>query len=103
MIVVKLELWPGGDRSRATEIGRTYVWREHLHSPGKADYEVRVCRRGHYEVASRAFLDSKGFTRTGRVENWPRLSYNVWRLICRCLKAAFPEENKKSNGCSTSR
>jgi len=91
MIVVKIEMWPKGDEARKYELGRTYVY----NSGGNAkrgDYEVRVCRKGNYDVDSRDLVDGKGFTRTGTVSNWPRLSYNVWRLILRCLQAAFPEE-----------
>jgi hypothetical protein len=31
-------------------------------------------------------------SRHGEVKNYPRLSYNVWRLVIRALKSAFPEE-----------
>jgi len=93
MIVVKLEMWPGGDGSRAREIGRTYIYRNGGAFPSRGDYEIRVCRRGHFRVKDAAsFVSGEGFTRTARIENFPRLSYNVWRLILRCLKAAFPEE-----------
>jgi len=30
--------------------------------------------------------------RTGNIKNYPRLSYNVWRLVIRSLLSAFPEE-----------
>ena len=30
--------------------------------------------------------------RTGEVLDYPRLSYNVWRLVIRALRSAFPEE-----------
>ena len=91
MIVVKIEMWPKGDESKAREIGRTYI----ANTGGtlmKGDYDVRVCRKGNFKYDPRGAREGKGFTRTGRVENYPRLSHNVWRLVSRALRACFPEE-----------
>lgn len=97
MIVVKLELWPGGDASRSHEIGRTYI--NNVGGAGKrGDYDVRVMRKdyGPDTVSMRnVFADGKGIARKGHVSNYPRLSYNVWRLIVRALLSAFPEESQK--------
>jgi hypothetical protein len=55
-------------------------------------------RRGHYDVwVSRKANVNKPFNqhkplRTGEVLNYPRHSYNVWRLVSRALRSAFPEE-----------
>lgn len=91
MIVVRIEMWPKGDESRAREIGRTYIYNAGG-SLTKGDYEVRVCRKNRFEHVPRKVLSGEGFTRTGRVEGYPRLAYNVWRLVLRALRAAFPEE-----------
>ena len=92
MIVVKLEMWPGGDESRMYELGRTYIYNDGAGSARRGNYEVRVCRKHKdYEGTHRNVATGKGFTRTGRVEGWPRKSYNIWLLILRCLRAAFPE------------
>jgi hypothetical protein len=93
MIVVKIEMWPKGDESKKYEIGRTFIY----NAGGtltRANYEVRVCRKGGLNKApSVSDLHSgEGFARTGRVEGYPRLSYNVWRLILRALRSCFPEE-----------
>lgn len=47
----------------------------------RADYQVEIMRKGTYEAL-----------RTGHVRSFPRLSYNVWRLVFRALKAVLPEE-----------
>lgn len=94
MLVVKTELWPLGDENRAREIGRTYIFNTGgTASVNRGDYEVRVARR------SKEFLydplkvhRGEGFSRTGSVRNFSRKSYNVWRLVTRALKSAFPEE-----------
>ena len=85
MIVVKIELWPKGIKSRAREIGRMTLhnlFTTTSNNPNRGDYEVNVMRRG---TTTRA-------QRTGTVKDYPRHSYNIWRLIARALKATFPEE-----------
>lgn len=94
MVVVKLEMWPEGDESKAYTLGRTYIWNEtdeaeHAANPNRGDYGVAVMRKGREEESQ--YLVGN-IVRSGSVKNYPRLSYNVWRLIIRALKAAFPEE-----------
>lgn len=83
MIVVRVELH-SAITGRVSEIGRMHIANDGESSDAKrGSYDVAVLRRG-----------GGGVTRRGRVENYPRLSYNVWRLICRALKSAFPEEGR---------
>lgn len=84
MIVVKIELWKWGNEDLAEEIGRTYIWNTGKGTQSTGDYEVAVCKKGS--------VDRSKPLRTGSVTDYPRLSYNVWRLIIRALKSAFPEE-----------
>ncbi len=62
----------------------------------RGDYVAAVCRRGSEEPPRELYkgqLDQQPkATRVGRVSDYPRLAYNVWRLITRSLLAAFPEE-----------
>jgi hypothetical protein len=81
MIVVKIELWPMGFESKKRELGRMHI----INRGGTAkrgDYRVRVLRKG----------SKNKVLRECKVENYPRQSYNIWRLICRALKGTFPEE-----------
>lgn len=92
MIVVKIELWSAVTGARS-EIGRMYVANTGAGTdPNRGDYTAAVCRRGSDAVP--APLDPTGpkATRTGTVADYPRLSYNVWRLVLRALRSAFPEE-----------
>jgi len=92
MIVVKVEMWPKGDESKAYEIGRTYIYNAGG-SLIRGDYEARVCRKAKtFVYEPRKVVSGDGFSRTGRVEGYPRLSYNIWRLVLRALRACFPEE-----------
>ncbi len=87
MIVVKIELWPKGIESKAREIGRMHLinqFTKTVTNPKLGDYCVQVMRRGTTDKV----------TREGTVFNYPRHSYNIWRLIARALKVTFPEESK---------
>lgn len=60
----------------------------------RGNYVTRLFRRGTQPAEM-----NKSVTRTGEVKEWtrgtsdfPRQSYSVWRLVLRCLKSAFPEE-----------
>jgi hypothetical protein len=86
MIVVKIELHSVITR-RTTEIGRMYIWNkggDHEHG----DYDVRVMNKGKLDGDPRLESD---ICRSGEVTKYPR-SYNVWRLISRAVRSAFPEE-----------
>lgn len=89
MIVVKVEMWKGGDPNKKYDLGRTYIW--NVGGTGKTgDYKVAVCRKGSYGKMDNVF-DGKAL-RYAEVLNYPRESYNMWRLILRALRGAFPEE-----------
>jgi hypothetical protein len=88
MIVVKVELWPKGDGRKAKEIGRSYIANVGGNRK-KGNYEIAVCRRGSKRCP---LVGKTKAVREGKVENFPRLSYNVWRLVLRALLSAFPEE-----------
>lgn len=92
MIVVKVELH-SAVTGKVSEIGRAY-FANIGGTRTRGDYGVAVCRRGTSEVPSTDWSCGTGPlpTREGKVENYPRLSYSVWRLIIRGLRACFPEE-----------
>lgn len=114
MLTVKIELWPGGSEQRAHEIGRMYIANDGTTSiadPRFGDYKVAVCKRGTTDVPREVFdLDDPGHaahvkehkspkaTRAARVRGYPRLAYNVWRLIARAVTGAFPEELNTRKG-----
>jgi hypothetical protein len=81
MIVIKIELWPMGFESHKKELGRMLI--DNIGGTrDRGDYRVRVLRKGSKDKVMRQ----------GEVKDYPRLSYNVWRLIRRALKSTFPEE-----------
>lgn len=95
MIVVRIELH-SAVTGRVKEIGRMYIGLDQVHQDGKrGDYDVKVLRRRDQLIGALPLLRDWNVAkvmRGGRVENYPRKSYNVWRLVARALKSAFPEE-----------
>lgn len=81
MIIVKIELH-SAITGLATEIGRMKIYNDGTGTDRRGNYDIVVLkRRSEYLVQ-----------RLGRVEDYPRRSYNVWRLIARAILSAFPEE-----------
>lgn len=87
MIVIKVELHSAKTGDVET-LGVTYISNiGGTHKRG--DYDVRVANKKDVHDARKAYRNP---LRTGEVKDYPRLSYNVWRLVIRALKSAFPEE-----------
>jgi len=90
MLVVKVELW-SAITGKNEEIGRMYLANDGTAlTPSRGNYDVKVCREGSFKYAG---WDKIKASRSARVEEYPRLGYNVWRLVTRALKAAFHEES----------
>lgn len=84
MLVVKIELWPGGnpDKARLLTTARIHNDGSHEDHPRRGNYVVRLNGQG---------TNRSGLWRTGRVDNFPRLSYGPWELLRRALNAALKE------------
>ncbi len=83
MIVIRVELWPGGWPSKARELMRMHITNDATGSDKRGNYRVELFRRGR-----------QGVLRMGRVEDFPRRSYHIGRLLLRALATCFPEERK---------
>lgn len=101
MLVIKIELH-SAITGAVSEIGRMNIANEGTGTAQRGDYKVQVIRRS--APTDKGFWDynASNVTRTGEVKNYPRLSYNVWRLITRALLSAFPEEQRSGNPKPTS-
>lgn len=89
MLVVKIELH-SAITGRATLLGSMIIANTGTSSdPKRGDYAVSVGRKSDACDLRRVHAAP---LRTGEVRGYPRLSYNVWRLVLRALAAAFPEE-----------
>jgi hypothetical protein len=82
MIVVKIELWPKGFESKKRELGRLHIINDASSDTlNKGNYKVNLLRKNTLKTL-----------REGYVTDYPRKSYNVWRLVLRSLRSVFPEE-----------
>ena len=89
MIVVKIELHSAITK-RVTLIGKMIICnRGDQPDPKRGNYDVYVGNKKHVDIDACIIKQPQ---RMGEVLDYPRLSYNVWRLIIRALKSAFPEE-----------
>jgi hypothetical protein len=81
MLVVKVELWPGGDERRAEVIGRMTISNVGTHPdhPKRGNYVARLMRKGTERTVQRA----------AEVLDYPRLHYPVWKLVKRALEALY--------------
>lgn len=94
MIRVTIEL-DSAITGKTTTLGVMCIANDGTGSNKKRNYDVAVVRRGRHEHVIPGTMPSDSIVvRRGRVENYPALALNVWRLICRALKSAFPEEDK---------
>lgn len=87
MIVVTIDLH-SAVTGKKTTIGRMVIHNVGG-TPTRGDYKVAVGNKRDVDDV-RKILASP--LRTGEVKNYPRKSYNVWRLVTRALKSAFDEE-----------
>lgn len=89
MIVVKIELH-SAITGKVSTIGKMVI--DNIGgTKQRGNYRVRV---GNKNDADNLRAVMQRPQRTGEVTDYPRLSYNVWRLIARSLLSAFPEERK---------
>ena len=91
MIKVTIEL-QSAISGTTTKLGEMYISNDGTSLvPTSGDYFVSVCRKGKW---GRHFgRHPEQPQRIGTVKNYPRLAYNVWRLVSRAILSAFPEEN----------
>lgn len=86
MIVVKVEMWPGGDESRAQEFARATITnqvRTTVESGGKlGDYAVKLSGGiwGRPECAKRIW-------KMGKVSGFDRVHRGVWDLLFLALRS----------------
>lgn len=101
MIVVKIELVSAVSEDRSRELGRMYIANDGTSTDEKiADYVVGVCRKNSTAVPQPVAPNGPKPTRMAVVNGYPRLAYNVWRLVARAVTTAFPEEREVKSGAA---
>lgn len=90
MIRVTVELLSAQNGERSV-LGVMDIWNDgQSTNPRRGNYRGQIYRKGTKD----ARVWSRGGTieRTGGVNDYPRLSYPIWRLVIRMLKQMYPEE-----------
>ena len=88
MIVVTVELIPFSNPERKEVLARAIIANDGTSTTqSRGNYDLFVGRKG--QTLTQTLRSPQ---RRGRVTDWPRKSYSVWRLVCRAIKSAFPEE-----------
>lgn len=90
MIVIRMEMWPGGSPERKYLLGSAIIANDGTGTQTVGHYRVRIGRRG---------VDTplKPFTKpwkTGVVTNFPRMRLGAWDLLYRALKEILGARNE---------
>jgi hypothetical protein len=94
VIYIKIELWPGGDSTRARVLSEGII-----HNVGgdsaRGNYEYLFSKVGGFGATVReiATAQVKKVLRRGAVLNFPRQRLYAHDLVFRALRAAFGERN----------
>lgn len=83
MLVVTVDLWPGGDSTKAQRLGRATLVNDGTGTVGRGNYVACL------------FLAGAALTPWKRVEvcGFPRLTRNGWDLLFRALRKAVGGRN----------
>ena len=73
-IVVKLELWPGGDQELARTIGALLIVNDGSGTYNRGNYDYKL-------IGKQAALKGS----PGRIENYPKQRKHAWELVRRIL------------------
>jgi hypothetical protein len=83
VIVIKVELH-SARTGKISQLGKMHISNDGtVLNQTRGNYNVEVLRKGSDRVARR-----------GKVYDFPKASYNIWRLVFRALRSAFPEEER---------
>ena len=79
MLIVKLEVWPGGDKSRAYPVGEAHIINDLTGTPSHGNYDVQLMHSGKH-------VRREGIWRRGRVERHLR-RLSPYHLVQRAASA----------------
>lgn len=89
MVVVRIELWPGGDREKASPLGVVFIANDATGNEAWGAYDVTLSHAGK-------FFGRRGAYRRGRVEGFRR-TLSPYHLVARALAACgIPVPRKRA-------
>lgn len=81
MIVIKIELWPAGNKDRKQLLGVAVIANDGTGSDSIGNYKYQIFGRNNRPL------------RAGRITSFPRNILLGWDLLTRVLKQAFGARN----------
>lgn len=88
MIVVRIEMWPKGDRKRARLLGLVNIINDGTAGNGDiGHYDVGVATKRALR-AMEAGKDPAPFIKQGRIDDWKRKARTIYALVGQAIKAA---------------
>jgi len=91
MIVIKICMWPLGNKEKEYDIARAYITNDAkttFNSHGKlGSYDVKIMQSNKY--------DTSKVWKKGRIEDFDRQKRGVWDLLYLCLKAVGIDKRNK--------
>jgi hypothetical protein len=81
MVVVKVELWPNGDETKARTIGRIKIANDGTGTLERGNYNVELSHSGRYS-------NKPGVWKKGKVVGYRRLAQSPYHLVKMALTAA---------------
>ncbi len=79
MVVVKIEMWPHGDESKAYPLGQINIANDDTGTESSGNYKAELLHAGRY-------WGKPGAYRTGQIKGFPR-ALSPYHLIARVLGA----------------
>lgn len=91
MIVIKIEIWPGGFEQYAKELYRGFIWNDATGTPEKGNYKVELNKKGQK-------IKGKGVWKSWSFKGFERKKLLAWDLLAISIVGALgPERVKKWN------
>jgi hypothetical protein len=87
MIVVRIELWPKGDATKAEHLGTARIVNDGTGTPDL----------GHYAVELSKWRSDKPW-KSGRLENFPRKQFGPWDLLGMAILSVLSRERLERLG-----
>lgn len=88
MLVIKIELWPGGVEKKARPLGEVHIANDGSGTLDEGDYNVTLFKSPEY-------AKSPGVWKRGRVRGFPRKRLGPYDLLFRALRACVASRNRE--------
>jgi hypothetical protein len=86
MLVIHVEIWPYGDRSRRRRLGTAKIANDGKSlNPFYGDYDVTILKEDSEKVV----------WKSGKVKGFPRIKYGIWDLLLLALGSSLGERRIK--------